>query len=90
MNIDLGKLETLIKGERSPENRQEELFILFYKTGLSNEMIMYTLLQIKAEIDQFDIIDYQYMILGMALGDRDYREVLKQSYKHLENIKITH
>lgn len=87
MDINLGKLETLIRGERLPDSRAEELFILTYKCGLGDELLLLTLLQIRDILDSLSSDEKNFLILGFCLGQKTFRDVEDNSIESFINNK---
>lgn len=74
MEINLTDLETLIRGERLPINRAEELFIRAYKAGLSDELLIFTLLELRDIFEGLESNEKDYFILGFCLGQKHLKD----------------
>jgi hypothetical protein len=79
MTINLGRLEKLILGNVIPENKSEESFILAYKYGLEGDLFLNLIFQLKDLLDSFNEEERNHLMLGYALGQKDYQEVLENS-----------
>jgi hypothetical protein len=90
MDINLANLEILIRGERMPANRAEELFLMAYKAGLGDELLLFTLIGLRDIFEGLSGSEKDFFVLGYCLGQKTFRDVEDSSFENLTNItKIT-
>lgn len=85
-NINLRRLELLIRGEQ-PKGLHEELFVLAYKAGIGEELLMLTLLQVSDIFDKLTKNEVNHFLLGYSLGQKTHRESEEEMLKALTNHK---
>ena len=71
--INMQRIEMLVRGEQ-PEGMHEELFVVAFKSGLSGESLMLTLLQVSDIFEGLTHDDKNYFCLGYALGQKTFME----------------
>lgn len=69
--ITLQRQEVLIRGEVSPINLCEELFVLAYKNGLAGELLLNVILEIADIFDETNGNEKDHFLLGYARGQKD-------------------
>lgn len=86
-NINLAKLETLIRGDRIPQDFSEEIFILGYKHGIMGDLLMTLMFQLKDVFDepQFTIYVYKLLLLGYCMGQKTFEDVNEASMNQANN-----
>lgn len=85
--INLAKLEILIRGDRLPDDLAEEVFILGYKHGLSGDILMLLMFQLKEMFDtpEFDVYVYKMLLLGYSMGQKTFEDVQDASINQLND-----
>lgn len=85
--INLARVELLIRGDVIPKDLAEETFILGYKHGISGELLMVLMFQLKDMFDEpeFDLYVYKMLILGYSMGQKTYEDVQEASINQLNN-----
>lgn len=81
MEINLAKLEVLIRGERLPNDRAEELFIRAYKAGIGDELLLFTMLELRDIFEGLESTEKDFFILGFCLGQKQFRDVEDASFE---------
>lgn len=90
--IDMQRIEMLVRGEQ-PEGVEEELFVVAFKSGLSGESFMLTLLQVSDIFEGLTHGGKNYFCLGYALGQKtmmETEEEMTDATTHNYNKKTTH
>lgn len=87
MNINLKELEELIQGNRLPINRAEELFILAYKAGIGDELLLFTMLDLRDIFETLESGEKDFFVLGFCLGQKHFRDVEESSLETILNDK---
>lgn len=87
MGINLAALQELIRGDRLASNRSEELFLLAYKSGIGDELLLYTVLQLKDIFEGLPSEEKDFFILGYCLGQKTFRDVEEESLNFITNSK---
>ena len=89
--INMQRIEMLVRGEQ-PEGMHEELFVVAFKSGLSGESFMLTMLQISDIFEGLTHLDKNYFNLGYALGQKTYMDSEEEMVSELSsyNKKTTH
>lgn len=85
--INLAELETLIRGERLPKDQAEELFLLAYKSGLGDELLLFTMLDLRDIFETLPSADKDFFILGYCLGQKTFRDVEENNVNSSVNDK---
>lgn len=89
MEINLAKIEELIRGERLAADRAEELFLLAYKSGIANELLLFCILQVKDIFEGLPSEEKDFFILGYCLGQKTFRDVEEESLNFMLNKPLT-
>jgi len=71
--INIKRIELLVAGEQ-PEGLCEELFVVAFKSGLSGETYMLTLLQVSDIFEGLSHDEKDYFTLGYAMGQKTHLE----------------
>ncbi len=70
--IDLNLLEDLINGEQEPDSQGEVAFLNFYQRAVSGDSLLNIILDNAQEVDYYGIDEYELMVLGYAMGQKDF------------------
>ena len=76
--IDLGRLEMLIRGAE-PEGNDEIAFVRCYAGAILNEPLIEIAMDLKTKIEMSELTtdDWQYLFLGLVMGDKDFRDSIE-------------
>lgn len=86
--IDLQRVDELISGVSEPQNSAEELFILAYNSGISEELFFHCMLSLGNSLDKLTLEEIHYFMLGYAMGQAD--KLTNELDELLENNKPAH
>lgn len=69
--IDLQRLEVLIKGDDTPNNLGEEMFLESYTKATEGDLLFSYLRKIGDTLDELNIDELHMVVLGYAMGQHD-------------------
>ena len=72
--ISLSRINSLIEGKVAPEGTGELILLDMYAKSLHGEPLVNIIIDEKGSIDKFDSLDLSMLILGYALGQKEYLE----------------
>lgn len=76
--VDMARLEMLIRGAE-PEGIDEIVFVRCYAGSIMNERLIEIATDLASKIDINDLTthEWQYLFLGLVMGDKDYRDSIE-------------
>lgn len=89
MYYDIDILNDLMSGEKEPENRSEDLFVIGYKGGLDGDTLFNICIKYSNMIDSGTVAELQHFIAGYAFGQNEY-ETINEDFNSDPKGHITH